>query len=236
MARMTGLLRYSLAALALCAPWSAKAEAPQSACYGTPENGRLEDGIRLPRTGANFETYSTVGWLAGRTYVHSKVHSALLQAFATLEKSAPGKAFVYGETGWRSGGRIRPHKTHRNGTSVDLMVPVLRGGKSVPLPATAFNRFGYDIEFDDRGVHGAYNIDWEALGQWIHDLHRAAVSQGIGIRRIIFEVPLQKHLLATAHGPYLRQNVAFSTKPAWVRHDEHIHVDFSVPCVPVPGR
>jgi penicillin-insensitive murein DD-endopeptidase len=228
------LIALATAALALPAH-IVQAEPTQSICYGTPEDGSLEHGVRLPRTGSNFEAYSSVGWLAGRTYVHSRVHSVLIQAFSALETSAPGKVFVYGETGWASGGRIRPHKTHRNGTSVDLMVPVLRDGRSVPLPGSAFNRYGYDIAFDDNGIYGQYQIDWEALGQWIHELHRAARREGIGIRRIIFEVPLQKHLLASSRGSYLKEHIAFSTKQAWVRHDDHIHVDFSVPCLPMPS-
>jgi penicillin-insensitive murein endopeptidase len=213
---------------------AANATPPPSTCYGTPESGRLKHGVILPRDGANFEAYSSVGWLAGRTYVHSKVHKVLLQAFGALETSAPGKVFVYGETGWAAGGQIRPHKTHRNGTSVDLMVPVLRKGQSVPLPSSALNRYGYDLEFDDLGVQGDYRIDWEALGQWIYEIDTAARGNGIGIRRIIFEVPLQKHLFASTRGDYLKQNVVFSTRPAWVRHDEHIHIDFAVSCLPLP--
>lgn len=223
-----------LAALLRPVAIGAAEPATQSTCYGTPENGSLEGGVSLPRSGANFEPYSTVGWLAGRTYVHSKVHAALIQAFEALEKSAPGKNFVYGETGWASGGRIRPHKTHRNGTSVDLMVPVLEDGKSVALPASAFNKYGYDIEFDDRGVYQDYRIDWEALGEWIYQLHTAARRNAIEIRRVIFEVPLQRHLFTSARGQYLKQHVVFSTRQAWVRHDEHIHVDFSVRCLPLP--
>ena len=228
------MLRTLLAAL-LAASLPVRASDPAaSTCYGTPENGSLEGGVSLPRTGANFETYSSVGWLAGRTYVHSKVHSVLMRAFKALETSAPGKIFVYGETGWESGGRIRPHKTHRNGTSVDLMVPVLQEGRSVALPSSAFNKYGYSIEFNDRGVYEDYQIDWEALSQWIYEIHRSVSNQGVGIRRIIFEVPLQKLLLATKHGAYLKKYIVFSTKQAWVRHDEHIHIDFSVPCLPLP--
>ncbi|MDH5765520.1 MAG: replication initiation protein, partial [Gammaproteobacteria bacterium] len=27
-----------------------------------------------------------------------------------------------------------------------------------------------------------------------------------------------------------KKNIQFSTKRSWVRHDEHYHVDFSIPC------
>lgn len=47
---------------------------------------------------------------------------------------------------------------------------------------------------------------------------------------MIFEVPLQQHLFATADGADLKKLMPFSTKPAWVKHDEHYHVDFELPC------
>jgi penicillin-insensitive murein DD-endopeptidase len=211
---------------------SGSAGSVESVCYGTPENGSLENGVSLPLSGPNFSSYSSLGWQLGRAHVHSKVSTVLLEAFSSLEASAPGKVFVYGEMGWASGGRIRPHKTHRNGLSVDLMVPVLRSGKSVPLPASPWNRFGYDLEFNNDGVLGEYQIDWEALGLWLRELHASSKRNGVPIRRVIFEVPLQQHLFRSSHGTYLKNNITFSTKQAWVRHDEHFHIDFSVPCRP----
>lgn len=42
-----------------------------STCYGTTANGRLENGVQLPRSGPNFVTYSDVARAMGRAYVHS---------------------------------------------------------------------------------------------------------------------------------------------------------------------
>ena len=47
-----------------------------SVCYGTPANGRLEHGVRLPLDGTNFTAYSTLGWTMGRTAVHDRVRAA----------------------------------------------------------------------------------------------------------------------------------------------------------------
>jgi penicillin-insensitive murein endopeptidase len=221
-----------------CAAWllasalsgMALADVPESRCFGTPANGRLENGVSLPLGGENFDAYSFAGWTLGRTFVHGKVHAVLLAAFRTLETTAPDKVFVYGETGHKSGGVFKPHKTHRNGLSVDLMVPVLRDDESVPLPGSMFNRYGYDIEFDDDGRYEDYRIDFEALAELIHAIDNAAKAAGIGIARVIFEVPLQRHLWTTSRGAYLKRHVRFSTRAAWVRHDEHIHIDFDVRC------
>jgi penicillin-insensitive murein DD-endopeptidase len=209
---------------------SAGSASRASICYGNSSNGRLEYGRSLPLSGANFRAYSTLGWTLGRTYLHDKAQAIVVDAYAALQKSMPDKTFVYGETGWTSGGRMRPHKTHRNGSSADLMVPVVLDGRSVPLPTAASNTFGYDIEFDDRGRYGDYRIDFEALGEHLYQLHRAADKRGIGIRRVIFEVPLQRLLMQTRRGTYLRKHLPFSTRPAWVRHDEHVHVDFDLVC------
>lgn len=176
--------------------------AQTSTCYGTTSAGRLEGGVRIPSEGKNFRAYSDVGVLAGRTYVHSKVQAIVVNAYAALEKTAPKKIFVYGETGWENGGRFRPHKTHQNGLSVDFMVPVTKYGVSVPLPTSALNKFGYAIEFDDRGhavVDGkTYAIDFEALAQHLVEIHKAAQASGVTIWRVIFDVPLQRLLFATA--------------------------------------
>lgn len=206
------------------------ASAEESVCYGTTAKGRLENGAQLPSTGANFSSYSTIGSLTGRTYVHSKVLAVILAAYKSLEESAPDKVFVYGETGWESGGRIRPHKTHQNGLSVDFMVPVLKDGKSVPLPTSPLNKFGYDLEFDDNGRIEDYSIDFPALAKHLTELHKAASAQGVKINRVIFEVPLQKHLFATPEGAKLKGLMTFSTRQAWVKHDEHYHIDFELPC------
>ena len=94
--------------------------AAESTCYGTVSNGRLERGIKLPNAGKNYSAYRGLGVALGRTYVHSKVSEIVLAAYLELEKSAASKKYVYGETGWAGGGRIKPHRTHRNGLSVDL--------------------------------------------------------------------------------------------------------------------
>lgn len=203
-------------------------------CYGTTQKGSLENGVQLPTEGRNFQAYSWLGCQMGRTYVHGKVRDVIVAAYKSLEKTTPEKRYVYGETGWASGGRFRPHKTHQNGLSVDFMVPVIdESGKSIPLPCSMFNKFGYGIEFDSSGKYGVYRIDFEAMAEHLYQIHKAASSQGVGISIVIFDPRLQSFLFNTKRGPYLKQQVSFSKKPSWVRHDEHYHIDFSVHCKPL---
>jgi len=202
-----------------------------STCYGTTSNGRLEAGVQLPKSGANYEGYSTMASILDRTYVHSTVLNIVLNAYKNLEAEQPNKQFKYAETGFRQGGKFKPHKTHQNGLSVDFMVPVLNADdESVHLSTHPFNRFGYDIEFDKKGNYNGLRIDFDALAAHIVQLHKEAKKQGYDLWRVIFDPALQPPLFKTKYANYLKENIAFSSKRSWVRHDEHYHVDFLIPC------
>ena len=64
---------------------STNAFSNQSTCYGTTSNGKLDNGQELPASGPNFETYSRVARIAGRTYVHSTVKSIIVNSYKALE-------------------------------------------------------------------------------------------------------------------------------------------------------
>jgi penicillin-insensitive murein DD-endopeptidase len=205
-----------------------------SQCYGTVSNGRIERAVKLQVKGSNYTSYSSVGSTLGRTYVHSTVREIIELSFAQVRKELPETVFVYGETGWESGGRIRPHKTHQNGTSIDFFVPVKNSaGKSVPLPTSVGNQFGYDIEFDSNARYDQYSIDFDALAEHFYQLHVASKAKGNPIALVIFEAAYLPALFATKRGEYLRNHVPFMKGKPWVRHDEHYHVDFQVPCKPI---
>jgi len=205
--------------------------AKKSTCYGTTSKGRLDNGIALPSSGPNYVGYSTVARLAGRTYVHSQVANIIVNAYKSLEKEQSDKVFKYAETGFKEGGQFKPHKTHRNGLSVDFMTPVVNeSGQSAHLPTHPLNKFGYKIEFDINGKYEEYTIDYVALAAHVVALHKEAIAQGVDLWRVIFDPKLQPELFKTSYGPYLKKHIQFSKKRSWVRHDEHYHVDFAIPC------
>jgi penicillin-insensitive murein endopeptidase len=210
---------------------SFSSQSVESVCYGTTSNGSLKDGVQLPSEGKNFEGYSSIAALAGRTYVHTSVRDIVINAYKRLERAEPNKVYKYAETGFEEGGEFKPHKTHRNGLSVDFMTPVLDENKiSVHLPTHPFNKFGYDIEFDDDDKYKEYSIDYIALAAHIVTLHKESKKMGFELWRVIFDPRLQTKLFNTKYGDYLKANIQFSKKRSWVRHDEHYHVDFLVPC------
>lgn len=207
------------------------AHAETSICYGTTSNGRIENAVQLAGRGNNFEGYSSIAQLAGRTYVHSGVRDIILSAYQKLELEQPGKVFKYAEAGFKNGGQFKPHKTHRNGLSVDFITPVINAeGKSVHLPTHPFNKLGYDIEFSKEGKYKELSIDYEALAAHIVQLHKQAKKRGHDLWRVLFDPKLQPYLFKTKYGAYIKENILIPNKRSWVRHDEHYHVDFSIPC------
>jgi penicillin-insensitive murein DD-endopeptidase len=224
-------------AMAFCAYLAATAAvAEESQCFGKVANGRIERSVKLPVSGPNFAAYSTLGAAAGRTYVHSKVAQTISAAYSALAAESPTTKYVYGESGWAAGGRFRPHRTHQNGLSVDFFVPVRDGtGRSVPLPTGVTNKLGYDIEFGPDARFGEYAIDFDAIGEHLYQLHVAAKARGVGVAMVIFDSEYLPKLFATRRGAYLRQNLPFMKGKPWVRHDEHYHIDFAVPCKPNAG-
>ncbi len=207
------------------------AEWRESQCYGSPSAGRLTGAKRLPLYGDNYTAYSTLMWAIGRSSMHKAVRDTLIDAYADLAVTNPELRFVYGESGWPRGGPFQPHRTHRNGLSVDLFVPVrdLAGNVTEP-PTYPWFAFGYGLHYDADGKGHGQQIDFEALGTYIGAIQRAAVKRGVSVQRVIFQTELQKKLFATASGRAVSGKVPFMRTNAWVRHDEHFHVDFDVPC------
>ena len=212
-----------------CAAYATTSQ--ESTCYGTTKKGRIENAVSLPSKGKNFKAYSALAKMLGRTYVHSTVRDIILNAYASLEVSHPDKIFMHGETGLKKGGRFKPHKTHQNGLSVDFMVPVInKKKKSVLLPTSPFNKFGYAIQFNNKGEYKNISIDFEALAAQIKALHVEAKKAGIDVWRVIFDPRLQPFLYAAKDGEYIRKNILIPKKKSWVRHDDHFHIDFKLTC------
>ena len=114
------------------------------------------------------------------------------------------------------------------------MVPVLdRGGRSVPLPTWPWNQYGYGLEFDKKGRSGEYLIDFEAIAAHLEVLYGEATKRGAGIDRVIFDPAFLPLLFATSHGSFIQSHMSFLSRQAWVRHDEHYHVDFRMLCRPL---
>lgn len=217
--------------LACVAALFATSALAQSTCYGRVDNGRVDNPVSLPREGPNFVRMAQGPVSAGRVFVHSLVHDVVLDAYTALAAERPKIRWVYGETGLPQGGPIAPHKTHQNGLSVDLFVPVVdKDGNSVQYPNRPDNGYGYQVVFDAVGDNSTHSIDFANLGELLFQLHTAARNKGSGLALVVFQRELRPKLFQTARGRWLKENIPF---PPWddsVRHDGHIHVDFVAQC------
>jgi penicillin-insensitive murein endopeptidase len=104
----------------------------------------------------------------------------------------------------------------------------------VPLPTSPANKLGYSIDFDVQARYQEYVIDFEAIGEHLVKLDEAARRANSGLALVIFDPAYLPRLFATRHGEQLKR-LKFMQGQAWVRHDEHYHVDFQLACKPLKG-
>ncbi len=60
------------------------------------------------------------------------------------------------------------------------------------------------------------------------ELEREAPAHGLAIDRIIVAPEYVDRVLGAGGAAVARLAERFMRRPAWVRHDEHVHVDFRV--------
>lgn len=89
------------------------------------------------------------------------------------------------------------------------------------------------MEFDDKGRIPGFRIDFDAMAEHLFQISKAAQQHGIAIERVIFDPRLMEKLLGTRHGAELRRSIPFMKTRPWIRHDEHYHIDFRIPCRPL---
>ncbi len=184
----------------------------------------------LPVRGANFKANSRLAYGLGRHYLKGKAVATIVAAYGELARTHPQYSYVYGEMGWKGGGRFRPHRTHQKGLSADFMTPMLKtgpDGKSVPavLPCNVTNLWGYNIRLDANGHFKNLRLDTRAMIAHLAALKKAAPQYGLRVERVIFDPPLLKLLRADPSFSQLR-GIRFMEGRAWFPHDGHYHVDF----------
>ncbi len=189
----------------------------------------LQDGVPLPCRGPNFESFSTTACAVGRNHLHPLVRDTVVDAYRALVATHPKRTWQYGEMGFAKGGRLWPHKTHQNGLAADFFVPVLDGsGLPAQVPISVLHKLGYGLEFRKDGTLGDLRIDWGAIGAHLLGLETAGLPHGVHIERIILTPDFHSKLFAQAPALH-RLAPLFMKREAWVRHDEHYHVDFTIP-------
>ncbi len=187
--------------------------------------------LSLPYSGGNFTAGSPAAFGAGRCYLKGKVAATVVAAYDLVAKELPEVHFIYGETGFRGGGRFWPHRTHKTGMSADFITPVYimdASGrkKTATLPCRVTNLWGYSIRIDADGRFGEYRLDAPAMIAHLAALQKAGAAYGVRVDRVIFDPPLLKLLRRDTNFQRLG-NMRFMEQKAWFPHDGHYHVDFT---------
>jgi penicillin-insensitive murein endopeptidase len=201
-----------------------------SQSIGSTSNGRLTHGHPMPLSGSGFVTYSYLGASLGRQYVHGAVRDLLREAFAGCAAARPDRRFVLGETGWPAGGRFQPHRSHENGLSVDVFMPLRDGeGKPAEVATWPWDLFGYRLELDAQGRRGDLRVDFDDLAVLLAEIDARAPAFGLRVEQIIVAPEYVPLVLASPAARRLGKLAGrFLRRPAWWRHDEHVHVDFAL--------
>jgi len=203
-----------------------------SICHGSVSNGSLEHGKLLPYHGNNYSYFDTTSYFSGRAFLHEDVLAFTLKAYKELE-SVSDRFYRIMECSNKKGGKLLPHQTHQNGTSIDFMMPLTKDHKPYyKLDKTGVSH--YWLTFDDAGKYSedkSVEIDFEAIAQHILLLNEAAKEKGWKIKKVIIKIELKDELYATPSGKKLKANgiyvVQGLSKLVNALHDEHYHIDFT---------
>jgi penicillin-insensitive murein endopeptidase len=209
-----------------------KGDSLASICHGTEAGGSMEHGKLMPFEGVNFRCYDTGSYLMGHEFMSDKMMNTLLNSYNELNTSAPGRKFCYMESGLVNGGPIPGHRTHQNGRSVDLMVPLVKDS----MPYYGLDSCGgyhYSLDFDDQGRYtrdSTISIDFNLLGLQILSLDKQARKLGLHVKKVILKLELKDDFYATPNGKKVKNKgiyLAMNLPPATNKqHDDHFHVDF----------
>lgn len=205
------------------------------------QSGVLKGTRSLFPTGKGYQTYSFFGSAIGRQYAHHKVIETLEVAFEALHEDT-GRTFDIAEIGHAEGGKFLPHKTHRQGLSVDIMTPmVYDDGQPARLSTGPLSLWGYCWHIDPTNHRlGGYQwdvlpgssyptlcpkvqmksqktVDFNMMKQLIQQLDQTAREKGGRIKYVIVAPSFVSELKGVG--------VPLTTK-AKIIHDDHIHVEF----------
>jgi penicillin-insensitive murein endopeptidase len=97
------------------------------------------------------------------------------------------------------------------------------------MPTAPWNEFGYSLEFDAEGKREGLSIDFRSVAELLVELERQAQHHRLDIERIIVAPEYVDSILTVKEAPDIARLASrFMRRPAWVRHDEHLHVDLKV--------
>jgi penicillin-insensitive murein endopeptidase len=215
-----------------CSPKRIKGSG-NSVSKGSVKQGSLENGRRFPKKGDNYKYFSKVTYfINGRAWVHSKVCSSVLEAYDACKQSMPNRNFMIMECSLKKGGKMLPHRTHQNGTSIDFAVPLKKNNK--PYHGDQWKGiWHYGMRFNENGEckgNKKVSIDFEDMAKHILELEKAARKRKMYIKKVLLKINLKDEFFKTPSGVKVKKKKIYFAKylPPFIDnvHDDHYHIDF----------
>jgi penicillin-insensitive murein endopeptidase len=233
--KKTLILLFSIPLIVACLPQLFHRNSGISVSHGNPGNGRLENGYLMDYSLENATYFSfTSYYLLGNGYLNSRVYKTLVEAYKACETSCPSYDFKIMECSSKKGGKQLVHNTHRNGLSVDFMVPKIKNNKQIKL----YDHLGiwhYLLSFDAHGklsFNQKVSIDFETIGKHIIALDDAAKQNGLRIKKVILKINLTDDFYKSNAGKEVKRRGIYFAKYLRPRvdnlHDDHYHIDFEL--------
>lgn len=205
-------------------------ESLPSKSKGSVSNGSIENAWLLPFSGVNYCYFDTSSYLNRRAFSTEQTINAVVNSYEALQDV--DRTFYVMELSNEHGGKMFPHRTHQNGLSVDLMVPLLKDNK----PYTDLDQDGlahYILEFNKKGQltrDTTIHIDFDIVARHILALEKSANEQGLKIQKVIINTDLKDELFSTPYGKELKKSGIYIVRNLEKLindlHDDHYHVDF----------
>jgi penicillin-insensitive murein endopeptidase len=210
-------------------PAAKKAEpaAKKAESIGSPNEGRLEGGVRLDLTRPYFRVVPT--YESGDVrWGHPTMIALIDRAARAVAKRFPGSVLDVGDISKKGGGDVLRHHSHESGRDADLGFYAV-DAKGKQLHGRGFIKFeGPNVSPTTPGARFDGARNWLFVEQLLTD----PVAR---VSHIFIAEPLRQHLLAHArsHGvsrALLERAAIVMMQPTTsLPHDDHFHVRMSCP-------
>jgi penicillin-insensitive murein endopeptidase len=206
----------------------------QSTSSGSPSNGTLVNGAKVPFKGDNYKYFDKMSYSMNRCYLNDKILLIVQESYEKLKEYYPDRMFYIMECSNKHGGPMKPHSTHQNGTSIDFMSPLIQNG-SIYSKLDDKGAGHYLMEFNNDGQYikdTSISIDFDLIAHHILILQEVGKKHGVNVKKVILKTDLKDEFYRTPHGKKVKSKGIYLVKALPKRvndvHDDHFHIDFGI--------
>ena len=227
------ILYMVLIALISCVSHAQKTDYNKpSKTSGTVSNGSIKNAYKFRYKTPYYKYFSRFSYhILRRGFVHSDVYTITNNTLESMHQKHPKQKWRLMECSKKHGGRMLPHHTHQNGTSIDFMTPLKKNGKQF----TGLNSLGifhYILKYTPDGKWGIrrnIEIDFDLMAEFILELDKKARIYGMKVKKVILRTNLKDEFYATPNGKKIKTKriylVKYMPKIVNEQRDEHFHID-----------